>query len=352
MAVRPCLPERILWIGLGAVLVYLHYTAAAVLVFETLFVVAAWLIPQRRAWAVAVLGDLVIAGLLCMAALPHALEIEPHRMAWSSLVKKTPWTDMLRVIHGGWYVLPAAALWILGRPFAGSSRRCPGSRPFCRNALVLCWWLVPVVGAWVSTQLDIAPLLLNRYLMASAAAPIILSGLLLSGLPRTIRAFAMILFVAYALFQNGYRELLQGGPPRFGRGENWRALVQQLQKRSAALPRMPILIRTGLIEADRLNPQSSLLFRAYCRLPLLGLYAPQGWPVPVVPLRGMAPYLVDESVVSRLAAAPGVWLVVRAPERRARQVAADIAREVGIPLRVARLQSFGRVHLLELVADR
>jgi hypothetical protein len=143
--------------------------------------------------------------------------------------------------------------------------------------------------------------------------------------------------------------MLKGAPPRFVRGENWRALILELEERLAAGSRMPILIRTGLIESDRLDARSTPTFRDYCRLPLLSLYAPRGWPVPVVPLRNSIPYLADRSAAAVLADTPGAWLVVRASENRARNVVTGIGREFPAPLRVASWRNFGRVHLVKLI---
>jgi mannosyltransferase len=354
---------RVAFIGLGAMLVYLHYTAGLMLVAEA--VAALFLLARRatRGVAMALLLDLFLALVLCLGALPHALQIAEHRAQWSAFVRPAPWPAIFTQLRGIWYLAaPLLACLSVLRHLVrrGAVRRgtheptCTASGACGRRCLIVgCWWLVPILVTWTLTRYDIAPLFLNRYLMICAAAPPVLAALLVSRLTPRLQWISGTALLLVTLYVNHYERLRQPQAMLFARGEDWRGLVETLQQTADDRQRrFPLLVHSGLIEADHLRPghDNPKLLRDYCRLPVLGRYDLSSWASTIYPLRNKRPYLVDPPAEAAARSAGGAWLIIRG---RSDAVATAIQDELraGWPdsvIRLRRTLAFGRVRLLEL----
>ena len=210
-----------------------------------------------------------------------------------------------------------AGLFVLAALLTGKKR--------LEDLLALCWLFLPLLVAWVATVTDVAHIFFERYLISSAAAAFVLAGICIHLTPTKFgRWVVAIAFVAAAIGTSGIvQQLRYDGRVHALRREDWRDAIAYLNSQLPAQP-LPILVRSGLIEADALTTSDDPLLREYCLYPVTSLYpliAPRGdlIPLPTNNAGVLAPE-VQQTIVGR----NGAWLILRANPTSAARIVQEL----------------------------
>lgn len=277
---RPAVWLRAGFVLSGALLFYLHYTTALLFVADILIFVV-WRFTARRrtnktTYSVAsVAADMAVITVACLPALPNVLAIYGRRENWRSFVEDEPSPWMIFV------VLPwaASAPIILADALAKVAIRirkplsATARRALHWHALLLCWLLVPVIGAWLLTRSQVALLFFSRYLVAASPAAVLLAASCAGLAPWKWARWAIAAaLVAASLIISGIGANYQR-EGRFikDRKEDWRGAIAWLNDQRKTVP-LPVIVRPGLIEERELSGPHDERLEAYCLFPVTGLY--------------------------------------------------------------------------------
>ncbi len=322
---RPGGRQRVAWIVLGVLLFYLHYTALGLVLAQLAAYCVLWSVPRwrpayRPVWLALDLGLLVLA---CLPATHHLLEIAARRDNWRQFVVQQRWPEVLSR-----YPFPLALYVYLPLVLAGlamGGRRLAGRSPLAATPdwrlviWLVCWYVVPVGGAWIATNTDLARLLFPRYVIVASLVPLLAAGVICStGAGRWSRVglAALVGAVVVGAEWNGHhrgpvRPFLARGHCSTRGSEDWRGVVTFLD----SLPdhrEDPVLLQPGLIEADALTETDDGRLIAYCLFPVTtSIYPLDTKSRRVYPLRNRQPVVADPRVLDAIIERGGAWLVVR-----------------------------------------
>jgi len=339
---RPIAWLRVAWIGLAAILFHLHYTAALLIPAE----LACWCVlrigrPAETKYRLTMLLlDAATAVALCLPAFANLQAIFARRENWAAFVTPQPLWKLAE-----WFP------WSLSVPFAIAAlvAKSQHRRVLC---FVLGWLLVPATIAWLATAADFTRLFFPRYLVTIAPAAILLAAICADLVPwRWSKMLIGALLVIAAVWSSGIIERLRYDGRVIGdRNEDWRGAVNWLNEQLPQLP-YPVLVASGLIEADALRGAHHELLEDYCLFPVTSLYPIAAERVDLIPLPFRDPGRLENDVRQFVAPRGGAWLVVRGSERSAESLAA--MRESGIGSRESGVeqQSFGNVQVI-LIRER
>jgi len=369
---RPAL--RVAWIASGALLFYLHYTAALVFAAEFVYYLLLRCLrtssgadaPAYR-WAQLAV-DMACLGLCFLPALPHLREIAQQRQDWGTFVPIRAWWRIWEIA----YVFPLhvyvclplgvlAAAWLWRRVFR---RRSRGPAPSARDGethdlrwflLVLCWFVIPLAIAWVITSQGIAPLFFRRYLMVAAIAPMLAAAFCCAACPSAVwRGVLAVTVVGLSIYRGGMIAQWQHDGRVVGdRNQNWQAAVQYVRTESRA--DVPVFVRSGLIEAERWYASPDPLHRAYCLLPVLGPYRLAQSPDNLFPLPIRPPAVLSADARRRVAAQGEAWCVIQGNARSAARFEQELGavwRRAGLAPESVRRVSFDHVTVLHVTVFR
>ena len=355
-------PRRAVGLAIvSALLVHLHYTAALLLIAEGLFAIG-WLCVSRTARASAgraLLGAAALTLVLCLPAVPHVLEVGRRRDAWSAFILDGSLSDLFSLFPLGRYGFAPLALlamaWLASR-FIGERWRL---QRVSGRAVALCltWLAVPALLVWLSTRFGVAALFEPRYVVASAAAPLALAALALAALANPIARVGCAVFVASlcVIASPLGRWAVEGRiAPRVGEG--WRSAVSHINADREHRD-LPVLLRSGLIESDRLRSKdyaTKSALHEFSLLPVATLYALTPPERSVSPLRRSRSAALSAAQIELVLRQAGAWLLIRGSERGAADIAARIREgfaKQGHPGRVSAGVSYGSVRVYQFVLD-
>lgn len=286
------LGRRAAWILVGVILVYLHYTAALLLVAE-----AAWyfiLFLWRRMWPpYGIYYALIDGGILLVACIPawiHLLGIGGHRDEWMAVIERPGVGDLLSLlpvgrdlllpagIAVGWWLLSA---WLANSPLPSELGATPAWLP-----LAVTWLCVPLLIAWALAANDVARLYLIRYLFFATPALFVLGAILLlrvpPGWPRVV--FGAIVVLVSLIVSPVFPWEQVSGPLvrsiKYGtivlhQTENWRWALSIAGRTRP----QPLIVEPGLIERERLKGDPTPLAQEYLTFPVRALYSPGSGPI-------------------------------------------------------------------------
>lgn len=348
---------RVTFLALTALLLYLHYTTVLIIAAEFaclgLATVSGRAASRRaalRSWAV----DAGLLVLLILPALPHAAEVFHRRGDWQSFVRPQPIASIVTMLHAARYVAPAALAWLIARATQNDNllsltTRHPGA---ALPAGTLCAvWFGTVGTAWLATEWHVAPLLHNRYLISVAVVPLLLAAELLARLRRGVALAVGAGVLLLVLHMDGYiaSRGLGASTMRF---EDWRGLVAELDRRADL--ETPILMRTGLLEADRLAGPRAKLLRKYASFPLLGAYRLSHPPPIVEAIANLPPFDLSADARQALHRHQAVWVIYRgSPRHRAEYIdrlRSELSDAAGVPLAVEQQRYYGTLLLVRFSA--
>jgi mannosyltransferase len=347
---------RVAWIGCGALLFHLHYTAALLFPAEVLAYLLLRLFRRKLAYGWIPFGaDITLTALCCTPASWHLWQIAERRANWAMFVPRGVyvWDTPL------WFPLAHAVFWPAVLLAASVVfRRVRGLRPIVRPVavsilgLTACWMIAPAAIAWVLNETDTARLFLLRYLVVSVPAPAVMAGLFCGmSVGRVTRLLQSAVLAAMALVASGVTPegLSRGEVLALSPNENWRGAVHYILDRQQS-DASPVFVYSNLIEADRFPPEDDALWR-YCLSPVTGLYRLDQPGRPLVPLSLDGRPALSAGATSRLSAAREAWVLVRGYEGQrdlARNGVAGTLAELGVSLEELHVsqKSFGDVTVL------
>lgn len=349
------------WVALAALLFYLHYTTTLLIVTEAAFLVASMLFfrPHRLC---TFLGDLALLALLCLPAIGDLQAIFAHRANWAAFVPRQPFwiaLDWTPLPWWWWVLLLIVACVGMQKEHAEDPAKALIRSWTSQTLLFLVtfWIVIPVGIAWLATVTDVARLFFPRYLAAVLPAAALCAGFCVDSAPRLWqRASLGALTIGMALWTNGMVEgLTRDGRAIDPRGEDWRGCVAWL---SEQLPQtqFPVLVFSGLIEADELRQPHDELLEDYCLAPVNSLYPLDADRGDVFPLPLHEPGRLDQVAEMLVAHRGGAWLIVRGEKKAGTRVADQIvthlkrgaAAETTVKWQVEGPKSFGKVQVLLL----
>lgn len=369
---RPSIRLRAAFVLGAALLFHLHYTAALLVPAE----IACWLLVARldgklnryRLGPLAL--DLFFLATLAAPAAWNVLAIAERRGNWQAFVAQQPAFEVLRLLPWTGAILfvlvdPDAFLRTATRSGQEGKHLAPRDALISRSEmftmaelpllLVLCWLLIPLGIAWTLTEADAARLFFPRYLVLSAPAAILLGALCtrLPPLPQARIALGIAL-VAYAVWSSGIiPQVRAGNRPIAQRREDWRSAVAWLNKQLDERP-YPLLVRSGLIEADALRGPHDPLLEEYCLLPVASLYRVQADRGELLPLPYRDAGRLEPDVREAARRSGGAWIVIRGSQRLAENIERRIVRSLspageGQAWQITRQRSFGNVQVALIV---
>jgi hypothetical protein len=355
---RPSPRLRVAFVLGAALLFHLHYTAALLIAAEFVIWLLVAAVERDLPYRFTMCGvDLFFIAALAAPAVWNVAAIAGRRENWASFVEPQPAAAMLTI-------LPWSGLVLLVLVDADAFVRTVlrgGPRDECRLLVLLGWLIVPVAATWLLTETGIAHVFAPRYLIASAPAAIVLAALVtrLPPWPQT-RMTVSLVFVAYALWSSAIIPQFRA-EGRFvtDRREDWRGAVAWLNERHAQTP-LPVLVRSGFIEADELRHPHAAILDEYCLLPVTSLYRLKAEREDLLPLPFHEPGKLETDVQSMIRERGGAWLINRTSPNNAaataRRIAAGLqwaeprpAGRGGPRWQVLESKSFGNIQVLRIV---
>ena len=339
----------ILWVLSGIVLFHLHCTSALVIAAEVIaYVVLYWFAYPIKIQPRYLLIGFVIVALGMLPGLGLVRMIAERRENWSHFIRLTrnP-LKMLTIYPVATYLLAPVLfcavlpflkklLGRVGSPAEPDNELEPVESPSYVMQLVVCgcWFLVPIVAAWILTETDVVRLFFRRYIIASSVVLAPLTALVISALaqlPRDVRNVSGLVFVI-AILGVLRRPVFQERVH-----EDWREAVQAIVQSPLD---QPVVLYSGLIETDSWHDTKNAAYRAYCEFPLRGIY-PVGKGREIVSLprtHAVSPIRFSEETAD-------VWLLVRPSQSKSKT---DVSRTLGDDWAIQSQQQYGRLVLYSL----
>ena len=212
-------------------------------------------------------GLVILIGVL--PACPHLWEIIQRRSNWAAFIGQPGPLGMVHLLSLDVYLVLPFIGWSLSRLI-----RRRQAEPSHQTAILLCWFIAPLLLVWSLNWLDILRLFHRRYLIAISTGPVLVCGIWLARITWREQKFAMAGLLLLALQQGGMgRQWLIDGRFLADRNQDWRGAVAHLNREARTTTDSPqsVLIGSGLIEAAAL-PDGGQQLVDYCLLPVTGPY--------------------------------------------------------------------------------
>jgi mannosyltransferase len=172
---------RAAWIASGALLVYWNYTGGLLLIADLVAFGACAILStqptstaaggERKPRRLALLPfpwiDFALLVLLLLPALPALLDVGARRQNWSAFVTPQPVQAILTLYP-----------WSIAGLFLIVAQRFKPLLEVRALVVLICWLFVPMVIAWLTTTLGVAPLFFSRYLIGCLLASLIAQALM------------------------------------------------------------------------------------------------------------------------------------------------------------------------------
>ena len=331
LILRPSAWLRAAWVAIAAVLFNLHYTAALIVPAEIVFYALASIVWPRlvnHRWTSCLLDGFILV-LFCLPAVGNIASIFDRRTNWAAFIP----LESLDALFDWWP--PAVGVGFIAAAALtdrSPARRAPADTPGDPNntaflALVSCWLLVPTLCAWMATRFDVARLFFPRYLMVAQPAALAAAALCPDLAPwRRSKIALSLLIVSAALATGGVADrLIHEGRVSAPRGEDWRGAVGWLNEQPEKT-QFPVLVYSGLIEANALREPHDPLLEDYCLLPVASLYPLDLEPADMIPLPVHEPGRLDQTAELLVVHRGGAWLIVRGGREAGQKIATEIIK--------------------------
>ena len=344
----------IFWVMTGIVLFHLHCTAALIFAAEVTAYVLLHLLrtEPKMHWAYSMIGFSIIA-LSMLPAAGLLSQIANRRDNWAMFVSQTrnPLTVFWKIYPLWIYSLApllGGAIVLAVRRFRTKSFDAEEDETstgwWATIVIAVCWLMVPLIVAWLTTELDIARLFHRRYLIASSVSLAPLFAVLWSKyLPRAW--WVAIPFVVIAVATISPAKYASYGRGAFAHSaEDWRMPVSII---NTSADSVPVILYSGLIEADRWHDSGDEAKRTYCEFPLRAMY-------PLSSKRAVIALPTSESIALNVAKrqllSGTAWLLVRGDVQTVARIQSRLQMILGNEWQVAESYNFGRTHLRKFTA--
>jgi len=353
---------EIIFLLLGVVAFYLHYTAA--LLFPAEAIASLFLFAVHREHvAIKWQRLLALAGALALAmttAYFSLANIFARRNNWSIGFGEGEMVASLEMLGFHRYLIAPLALFAFVAFIASIKLRfqIPWKRfiPSAPLTLAISWFLCPLLIAWIVTVSDLVPLFYHRYLLVALPGGIVFVAVLCSAVPRRLRLLFSVILLITALVTGGlaeniyrYNRLL---PPR---NEDWRGAIAKIN--GSPENDLPVALYSQLIESTALeeHPGDEAL-RAYTLCAVTsaylldnGGYSDRKREFVSIPM-STEPKLRTTDITT-IASAGGCWVIVRGDVETGVAVTYYLGLKLykpTAPYGIAEQHSFGHVQLLRL----
>ncbi len=259
----------ILWIVCAVTAFYLHYTAAVLVFWSWLarFVVTRFQTTERASRSTHLGRRFLEGGILVIAIFPgllHFLKIGSHSQQWSGFAGDASWIQLIDLLPWLSFCVVPLVFWLL------HSNQLDRNKPLFVQASFIVVGMIFTV--WMTTILNIAPLMHRRYILGAFPACIIFGLILIQSIRSraTILAIGIVSVILLGWWQGTFREWSHGRWTAWQRQEDWRAASVFVNQHSKIDE--PIFIAPMLIETlgSSLDPR---LPRDYLVSPLTTVYA-------------------------------------------------------------------------------
>jgi len=363
LIVRPRLWLHALFVGVGAVIFHLHYTAALLFLAEIgALVVRKSTVRDRDVCS----GPLALAflaiALLCLPATPHVLAVFERRANWELFVPRPRLQDLVTLLPWSWtaiVVLAAVAFRWYQSPESAANKE----RSFA-PVLALCWLLIPLLAAFALTWTDVARLFFLRYLIAIAPAGIVLAALAVGQAPwpRIRAAIGAVVAITALILPaiSAVPQLASDGRLIADRRGDWRSATAHFN-RQLGHEQCPVLVATQLIESEALRGSTGPALTEYCLYPVHSLYPIAADPDLTIPLPRTSPGQLSPATAQLVRDHGGAWLVFAGSGDNADKAAREVIHRVQSPSTKGgssqagwstHRDSFGTVHIIRLSANQ
>lgn len=322
----PTLQRRIVWIGLGWLLFYSHFTSLMLLGVEIVLMLCANLLAsaaaserepldERRwnAWPL----DIGLLVLGCLVAFASLDQLYSRRDNWSYFIKPQSISAVWSLFPCDVYVaqpliiacLAVGVSWFAGQRWAHD---LDASRNNKRLGFVVgaLGFLIPVLAAWSFTRFGLAPLFHRRYTWIAVNSLLLIPASISLYLPASSRQRQVYCVLVWGLAAQYFAQWPTQTWTQHGQ-EDWRALAVYLSKHADD---ERVFLRAGLIEDDALHQTGmSSRFEAYCRFPVAGCYS---FPATVVPVPSQRT-LNNQDLPRQFFHGESAWLISRGPAEKA-----------------------------------
>ena len=307
-----------------AILTYLHYTTLLLAGAEWLFLACALVTPSKtlRPRLTALIFPFLVAAVLCLPMVPHILYLANSKDTLS-FAPDRPVLDVITKFGLHHYVLYTVVVGIVvdqllrktWRHTTGTGSILP---PAILFAFSIFWFAIPVGTLRLLHETDIARIDVDRYVIASALAPIMGLGAIVmlcrSRITRVVCLALGCVGCAVAIYHatSGFSD--PGRP--YSTINDWRSSVTYLAE--AAADDTPIFVWAGLTETNWLDVDSRPILESYLLCPVNSLYRLNGpeFDGRVMPMAFGDSELIHRRQVAMLSRKGGAWLLVMEQARR------------------------------------
>ena len=345
---QPSFRWRITWVLLSVALFYLHYTTFWIVLAD----VVAWVAlaeSRRRYTTQQLLLDASLIAIPCAATSSHLMAVGEDRHLWSTFVIAGSPGRIMTLFPATKLVAIAIIFQLLARVTELGSNVVQTVTEKNRALITYlsCCLVVPLLGAWLLTRYDVAPVFCRRYLMVMATVPYLLLIVLTTIFPRNRWQWRVVfLCIGVASTLACYLRSDLAVAPR--RRENWRDLVKAINA-STEHAHLPVLVRSGLIEADRLMSDDSDFFRQYCTFPVRSIYQVSQTHGDPIPLPNQTAFPISDTDRAAIVQGRGAWLVFRGRNHQERQLINYLQDELkadSLNPHVVQRHKYGRLTLI------
>jgi 4-amino-4-deoxy-L-arabinose transferase-like glycosyltransferase len=337
-----------------AVLFYLHYTSAILVLGEAAYLLLLYVRDERRLpyGPAALVVDGLAVAVLCLPLVPHLRYLFAGRTVLQQFMRPVVLEDLLTLYPLDVYVLYPAAL-ALFAGFAYRGKRRDDEPPLLNSAVFLCClFVIPVAAVWMANRLDVVRLFRVRYTIVCSPVPVLAAALaftLCRGRAARLTYLLALLLLTQAT-EGPLRRFRPDGLFSKHYLEDWRGAVGFIRTADPAAAK-PVFVRSGLVEADWLAKKDDPALADYCLAPVNSLYPLVGYllrPLPYSSELGIRE--ADRKLIERQG---GAWLLVRGSTAPAEEIARKISAGFGpdaAAFRIGEKKMFRGVVVLELIS--
>jgi Dolichyl-phosphate-mannose-protein mannosyltransferase len=279
---RPSWSRRAGLVTSGIVLFYLHYTTALFLFALLFYYTLVFLKDQSTAYRpYQIAADGLLLAVACLPALAQLKYLAGNRTVLGQFIQKPKLEEIVSVFPlTSFFVIPvlaAAAIDFVLAPKNRPGREEPELDQAGVVALLACWFSIPVLIAWTATRFDLARIYNKRYIFSAWPAALVFFALLLVRLKTPSARFVMLLscLAVVCATEGPARRLLVSKSFTSHGVEQWREAIHDLNAKAAS-DSLPLLVHSGLVEADWIVSPHDELLTSYCLAPVNTVYRVSG----------------------------------------------------------------------------
>ena len=343
--------KLIVCVFLTSLMIYLHYTTGLILVAECIAVVAYCVYQKKSDPLASTVVVMACSVLICLPLLSHMTEVHSRRNNWAGFIFANHISEIFTIMPM-WILLMVPAMGLIAdRLFIKvekpkeSEEAVSDSLLIVRSLNVVLLVILPIAITWLITSQFWLPLFSRRYLIVSLGGTFLLTGLVVGMIQsRVIQIIIGVVCISLPFLltaaTGSYHYQRMPNNLSFMRYEDWRSTVQLLN-REKRFQSGPILLASGLIEAEGLRDSSNADLVDYSLLPMTSAY-PLEFDSQLIPLSYNFPGELQPWQLNQLGDSHRFTIVVRARRPEALQLVID---QLQTSLNHARDNSLPPVHL-------